>query len=168
MERHFTVSGFLSHDGRTALHWHRIGKWLPAGGHIEPNEDPVTAVLREVQEETGIRVAIMPTVEPLPHEHPPQLPPPVTIGVYDLPPDSGSDAPHQHIDFVYFTRPLDGESLALPDNDEAWVWADEETLLHHPKLSLASCGAELPIEEDVRLLALASIAAVRAVEAGAG
>ena len=44
MERHFTATGFVSHDGRTALHWHRFGLWLPPGGHVEPNEDPIEAV----------------------------------------------------------------------------------------------------------------------------
>ena len=54
MERHFTVSGFVSQAGKTALHWHRLGLWLPPGGHIEADEDPIQAVLREVQEETGL------------------------------------------------------------------------------------------------------------------
>ena len=102
MERHFTVSGFLSHDGRTALHWHRLGLWLPPGGHIEPNEDPIQAVLREIEEETGVEALIVPTSTPYPHDDPRQLPPPVTIGVYEI--DEPGN-PHQHIDFVYFTRP---------------------------------------------------------------
>lgn len=28
--------------------------WMPPGGHVEPNENPFEAVLREVSEETGI------------------------------------------------------------------------------------------------------------------
>ena len=167
MERHFTVSGFVSDAGRTALHWHRIGKWLPAGGHIEPNEDPVQAVVREVMEETGIAVEVVPTIAPYAHLYPPQLPPPVTIGIYDLERDSHSSGPHQHIDLVYFTRPLPGASLALPVNDESWAWVEEEALRSR-RPSGAPCGAEHAIEEDVRLLALASIEAVRAVQAGAG
>lgn len=161
MERHFTVSGFVSDGERTALHWHRAGKWLPPGGHIEANEDPVQAVLREVREETGIAVEVLAVTPPFPHRDPPQLPPPATIGIYDLGPDAMSDGPHQHIDFVYFTRPVDGASLALPANDEAWVWVHEQTLRENPRLPLASRDAELPVEEDVRLLALAAIAASR-------
>jgi 8-oxo-dGTP diphosphatase len=34
---------------------HRLaGLWLPAGGHVEPGEDPVDTVRRETQEELGI------------------------------------------------------------------------------------------------------------------
>jgi 8-oxo-dGTP pyrophosphatase MutT (NUDIX family) len=168
MKRHFTVSGFVSDGQSTALHWHRIGKWLPAGGHVEADEDPIEAVLREVKEETGIDVDVVATVEPYGHQQPPQLPPPVTIGIYDLGPDGHSDEAHQHIDFVYFTRPANGASLALPDDEHAWVWVHEATLRDHPQLPLASCGAEMPIEDDVRRLALASIVAARDATATGG
>ncbi|MHB8375756.1 MAG: NUDIX domain-containing protein, partial [Dehalococcoidia bacterium] len=59
MERHFTVSGFVVERGQTLLHWHRKnGMWLPPGGHVEPGEDPVQAVEREVLEETGIAAEV--------------------------------------------------------------------------------------------------------------
>ena len=42
--RHFTATGFVVHEGATLLHWHpKVKMWLPPGGHIEPNEDPVQA-----------------------------------------------------------------------------------------------------------------------------
>ena len=31
-------------------------KWIGVGGHIEPGETPEACVLREVQEETGLRL----------------------------------------------------------------------------------------------------------------
>jgi 8-oxo-dGTP pyrophosphatase MutT (NUDIX family) len=59
--RHFTASGVvLSGDGHVLLVEHRkLGWWLYPGGHIEPNEDPAQAVVREVAEETGIRGQIV-------------------------------------------------------------------------------------------------------------
>ena len=46
MIRHFTATGFVINGDATLLHWHhRVQAWLPPGGHIEPNEDPVQAVL---------------------------------------------------------------------------------------------------------------------------
>jgi 8-oxo-dGTP pyrophosphatase MutT (NUDIX family) len=166
VERHFTVSGFVTHQGRTALHWHRLGLWLPPGGHIEPNEDPVQAVVREVLEETGIAVEVVPTATALGHREPVQLPPPVTIGVYDIPADSGNDHPHQHIDFVYFTRPVAGADLALPDGDEGWAWLDETALRSGAPLARPGDGGEtVAVPADVRGLALASIAAVRDLDA---
>jgi 8-oxo-dGTP diphosphatase len=46
--RHFTASGIVLDGGRVRLIKHaRLGWWRPPGGHIEPNEDRVQAVLRE-------------------------------------------------------------------------------------------------------------------------
>src|SRR5258705_5067913 len=33
---------------------HRLQRWLQPGGHVEENEDPFVAAVREVPEETGI------------------------------------------------------------------------------------------------------------------
>ena len=178
MERHFTVSGFLSHEGRTALHWHRLGLWLPPGGHIQPDEDPIEAVVREIEEETGLAATVVPTTRLYPHELPRQLPPPVTIGVYDID-EPGS--PHQHIDFVYFTRPASGVALALPDhalpalpdnplpalpdNGEGWRWVDAETL-RTAGVVLDGPAGPASVPEDVRRLALDAIAAVEALAVG--
>ena len=166
MQRHFTVTGFLSHEGRTALHWHRLNTWLPPGGHVEADEDPIEAVLREVLEETGVRAEVLNAEARFPHEAPPQLPPPATIGVYDLPDgDGGLREAHQHIDFVYFTRPVAGQAVVLPDGDRyEWRWVDEATLSSEEALRHEGSGTEATINEDVRVLALAAIAAER--EAG--
>lgn len=166
MERHFTVSGFVSQGGQTALHWHRLGLWLPPGGHIEANEDPIQAVLREVLEETGIEVEVLgePPFAELDrvrkgNVEPPQLPPPVTIGVYDIERDSGTSAAHQHIDFVYFTRPRPGATLDLPTSD-GWAWVGEDALREAWELAPPE-GPPTAIPDDVRRLGLAAIAAAR-------
>jgi 8-oxo-dGTP diphosphatase len=42
-------------DGGVFLVDHRVsGLWLPAGGHLEPGEDPAETVRRETREELGI------------------------------------------------------------------------------------------------------------------
>ena len=52
------VSYFLLQDpddGSVLLVDHRkAGLWLPTGGHVDPGEDPVETVRREVREELGI------------------------------------------------------------------------------------------------------------------
>ncbi len=147
MHRHFTVSGFVSQDGRTALHRHpRLGIWLPPGGHIEADEDPIQAVLREVLEETGLAVEVIPTGPRWGAEPPGQLQAPVKIGVYDIPKDGGLAEPHQHIDLIYFTRPLEA-GANLPDDGHDWTWFDAAGL----------AGPEIP--GDVRELGLAAIMA---------
>jgi 8-oxo-dGTP pyrophosphatase MutT (NUDIX family) len=152
MERHFTVSGFVVERDRTLLHWHRKnGMWLPPGGHIEQDEDPVQAVVREVLEETGITAEVIPGRTPMPFDAPAQLPAPYTILVEDI-----SDGPHQHIDLVYFLRPVAGAHRVLVDGDP-FVWVTRDQLHRGEALPVASCGVDLPVPEDVRLLALAAL-----------
>ena len=58
---------------------------------------------------------------------PVSCPPPVTIGVYDI--DEPGN-PHQHIDFVYFTRPAEpGTALDLPENRRGMALGVRPTLL---------------------------------------
>jgi 8-oxo-dGTP pyrophosphatase MutT (NUDIX family) len=65
-----TVSTFILRRDRergwlTALVWHpRLGCWLPAGGHVEPDETPAQAGIREVMEETGLDVTLVPRPAP--------------------------------------------------------------------------------------------------------
>lgn len=48
-------------DGGVFLVDHRLaGLWLPAGGHVEPGEDPADTVRRETREELGIDAAFPP------------------------------------------------------------------------------------------------------------
>ena len=161
------MSGFVSWHGQTALHWHRLGLWLPPGGHIEADEDPIEAVLREVQEETGLAVVVTPTAAALGVAQPRQLPAPVSIGVYDIERgDPHQRDAHQHIDLVYFTRPLAGQALTLPDGGEGWLWVSEAALQDRAVLSCPG-GGEAPVPEDVRRLGLVAIATARALEVGA-
>lgn len=163
MRRHFTVTGFLSHDGRTALHWHRLNAWLPPGGHIEPDEDPIEAVLREILEETGIEAEVLDAEPRFRHAVPAQLPPPVNIGVYDLPDgDGGLREAHQHIDLIYFARPASAQSTDLPSDGHEWRWVTEAELRGAIALRHEDSASELAPHEDVRLQGIAAIEAERA------
>ncbi len=56
----FTVAIFVVHDGKVLLIHHRsLNKWLPLGGHIELDEDPEAAALREAREESGLEVELL-------------------------------------------------------------------------------------------------------------
>lgn len=100
--REFTVAVFVVHEGRVLLHRHkRLGLWLPPGGHIEPNELPDDAAIREVEEETGVRCQLA-GEKALSIDYPYQLTVPAGIQLEDIEPG------HQHIDLVYFARPVPG------------------------------------------------------------
>ena len=97
--RHFTVAVFVVRDGKVLLHWHRkLGMWLPPGGHIERDELPDEAAVREVLEETGVEVELVgERREDV--EDPVQLHRPAGVQLEDIGPG------HQHIDLIYFARP---------------------------------------------------------------
>lgn len=62
MNRHFCASVFVI-DPKTKkilLVFHRkFHRWVQPGGHIENNETPEEAALREVYEETGLKVKLL-------------------------------------------------------------------------------------------------------------
>ena len=67
----FTVAIFVVHDEKILLIHHRqLDKWLPLGGHIELDEDPEQAALREAKEESGWRLSCSANVRPPPGRAP--------------------------------------------------------------------------------------------------
>ena len=155
MERHYTATGYVTHRGRVLLHWHpKVKAMLPPGGHIEPDEDPVTAVLREIREETGLVAEVIPKDMPVDVTYPRQLPPPETIMVEDI--DDPVTGPHEHVDLIYFCRLRDGERNAAEGLRKGWQWVLEESLATGDAVSLGE-GVEVTLPEDVRQLALAAL-----------
>ncbi len=99
----FTVAIFVVHAGKVLLVHHRnLNKWLPLGGHIELDEDPEIAALREAKEESGLDVALLgerpPTTEPGTRA----LLAPRFLDIHRI-----TDT-HQHIGMIYWARPKAG------------------------------------------------------------
>ena len=157
-ERHHTATAYIVAEGRALLLWHaRLGMWLPPGGHLEPNEDPVQGAVREAEEEAGFPVEVIPPADLLATTTGPAvLPPPAVILIEDI---VREDQPfHQHIDHVYFTRPLGPVDLAAPIPHGPHQWVDAEQLAESFSL-LAPDGRLVSVAEDVRLLGIRAIAA---------
>ncbi len=156
-ERHFTATAYVVAQDRTLLLWHqKLQRWLPPGGHCEPNEDPVQAVIREALEESGLHVEVIPPPGLLRVASPVILPPPEVVGIFDI--DIPGQPFHQHIDFVYFTRPLLPVSFETPIPHGIHRWVGEAALAAAFSLP-APDGTLVPVAEDVRLLGIRAIAA---------
>lgn len=161
-ERHHTATAYIVSGGRTLLLWHyKLRMWLPPGGHLEPNEDPVQGAVREALEESGLHVSVIPPSDLLDCTGPAILPPPAVILVEDI---VRPDQPfHQHIDHVYFTRaaaPVDFEA-PIPHGLHRWTSSGE---LAESFSLVAPDGTLVAIAEDVRLLGIRAIAAAAALE----
>jgi 8-oxo-dGTP pyrophosphatase MutT (NUDIX family) len=160
MERHMTVSGFVVHKGRVALHWHRkLQMWLPAGGHIEEGEDPVQAVLREVTEEFGVHAEVVSHAPRVDYEGGPKQ---VTAPYVIL--DCWPAPDHGHIDHVYFLRCLGGYPGRSHDPENPVHWLDEAALSQG---SWAQNGVELAFPPDVQALGIEAIRYVGAATVAA-
>lgn len=161
-ERHHTATAYIVSGGRTLLLWHhKLKMWLPPGGHLEANEDPVQAAVREAREESGLHVQVIPPKDLLVCPGPAVLVPPAVILVEDI---VRADQPfHQHIDHVYYTLPLGGVDFAdpIPHGDHRWVTAAE---LGGAFSLPAPDGTLVAVAEDVRLLGLRALAAAAALE----
>src|SRR6476646_3581057 len=103
----FTVAIFMVQDRKILLVHHRkLNKWLPLGGHVELDEDPEIAALREAREESGLDVELI-------GERPPTTEP----GTRALIAPRFLDIPritetHEHIGMIYWARPKSG-AMAL-------------------------------------------------------
>jgi 8-oxo-dGTP pyrophosphatase MutT (NUDIX family) len=146
MIRHFTATGFVVHQDKLLLHWHqKVKAWLPPGGHIEANEDPVQAVLREIEEETGIKAEVVAKVPDLTVRYPDQVASPYTILLEDI--YDPIEGLHQHIDMIYFCRPI---IMGSPLKD-GWIWVSRADLANAKMVD----GGEIPPKippDDVRIL----------------
>jgi ADP-ribose pyrophosphatase YjhB (NUDIX family) len=133
--RHFVATTFVVHEGATLLHEHgRLGLWLPPGGHLERDELPHEAALREVQEETGLDVDLLRETPGEESELARPLPRPQQLLLEDINVADGKVG-HQHMDFVYFAaapqRDLDPASGE--PGPEAWKWFTPEELETGPE-----------------------------------
>jgi 8-oxo-dGTP pyrophosphatase MutT (NUDIX family) len=119
----FTVAIFVVQHGKVLLILHRkLGKWLPLGGHVELDEDPEAAALREAREESGLEVELLgerpPTTEPGTRA----LIAPRFLDIHRI-----TDT-HEHIGLIYWARPRNG-ALALAEAEHHDIrWCSSEDL----------------------------------------
>lgn len=123
MQRQFTATVYIFKDNKTVLMLHKkFKKWLPPGGHVDPNETPQEAAKREAFEETGLEIELV-SEENLwiDFSHSKSIERPHFCFLQEIP-AYGTVEAHQHIDFVYLGRPVGGAILLNKQESEDLRW----------------------------------------------
>ncbi len=123
---HLTASAFVVSSRGVVLHRHRLlGIWIQPGGHVDANESPESAALRETLEETGL---VARHLDPVELFHVDRHPGPKGHTHYDL-------------RYVVVAPPVDASP---PENESPEVdWFDFEAAQERGEPSLAPVLAKL-------------------------
>jgi 8-oxo-dGTP pyrophosphatase MutT (NUDIX family) len=137
--RHFVATMYVVNDGATLLHEHeKLGMWLPPGGHIDRDEQPHEAALRETYEETGLEPELVAERGPYDTGQAESIPRPAAFLLEDIDVHENGRVAHQHMDFVYFGR-VESRAVEPAGHDEteadAWTWFTAEDLDTHDELA---------------------------------
>lgn len=134
MKKQFTATGYVVNQDRTRMLmiFHQgLQRWLPPGGHVDPDEFPSDTALREVVEETGIHarhagtgpldMALNGTTES-------QLPAPFAMAA-QLIPESHKDIEHIHMDMMFLLEADDAAPLTAQEQEvDAAGWFSRDQL----------------------------------------
>ena len=140
----FTVAIFVVCDGRVLLIHHRqLDKWLPLGGHIELDEDPEKAALREAKEESGLEVELLGERPPTSGPGTRALIAPRFLDIHRI------HATHEHVGMIYWARPKNGTlALAAAEHHQIrWCSAAELDALQPPMSAAVKWYCRTAIEE---------------------
>jgi 8-oxo-dGTP pyrophosphatase MutT (NUDIX family) len=138
MEKQFTATVYIFYENKVLLHLHKkLGKWLPPGGHLEPNETPPEAARREVLEETGLEIVFIEqenlkvdAYNAISFERP-------FLCLLEHIPAYRDKPAHQHMDFIYLAKPVqlkddlfDFRWICLEELSQLELFPDTHQLLH--------------------------------------
>ncbi len=128
----FTAEVYVVYEAKVLLRLHdKYGIWLSIGGHIELDEDPNQAAIREVKEEVGLDVALFDTREYLGNENKQELIAPVSMNRHHI------NDTHEHVSFQFFARAT--TDVVVPEKPtDVWKWctiADLDTMELDPQVA---------------------------------
>lgn len=144
----FCAEVFVVCENRVLLRMHdKYKMWLSVGGHIELDEDPNEAAVREVKEEVGLDVVLWDGNRRFDDGgENKQLIPPVALNRHRI------NDTHEHVSLVYFGRASsDAVQVSAHDRSDEWRWLTKgelDTLDLRPdtrfyaKLALDTLGAQ--------------------------
>lgn len=130
MKTDLTVAGYIVANGKVLLIHHRkLNLWLPVGGHIDQNETPDEALLREIKEEVGLDVSVLGTSPiPLIGNAKKNLALPFHTNVH-------AAGDHDHYCLFYVCTPLERSAVAINKEVIAYEWFSKDEL-HQDRVPL--------------------------------
>lgn len=139
-----TVEVFIVYRDRVLLRMHDKYKiWLSVGGHIELDEDPNQAALREAKEEVGLDILLF-TSTPMPdftEEDYRELIPPIFLNRHRINPT------HEHVTYTYFAT-ADSDRIIPESGEDEWHWFTKTELE----------AAKGKVKDSIRRYALTALA----------
>ena len=119
-----TVEVLIVYKNKVLLRMHDKYKiWLSVGGHIELDEDPNQAAIREVQEEVGLSVKLF-VLKKLPvfgEEGYQELIPPLFLNRHRISPT------HDHVTYTYLAT-TNTDKITPENVDDEWRWFTKDEL----------------------------------------
>ncbi|MFA5190308.1 MAG: NUDIX domain-containing protein [Verrucomicrobiia bacterium] len=140
----FTVAIFVVHGRKLLLVHHRnLDRWLPLGGHIELDEDPEAAALREAKEESGLDVELLGNRPPTTEQGSRALIAPRFLDIHRI------NDTHEHVGMLYWARPLNGQLklAAAEHHDIRWCSTTDLDTLQPPMSGAVKWYCRKAIEE---------------------
>lgn len=121
----FTASVYIVRGDKVLLHMHKkLGMWLPPGGHIELDEDPNQAAIREAKEETGLDIQLVGETKAYEDSRylPRDLVPPAILNRHFF--DEAHT--HEHVDMAFFARAPVGDPVPEEGGGEVRWFTKED------------------------------------------
>lgn len=124
-QKSITGTVYIINKHRVLLHMHKkYHTWFPIGGHVEQNEFPHDAVMREAMEEAGLHIKLINT------EHMPEtnigrvIRVPLPFCTYN----EGKSGDEEFYDFIYIAETEETEPHAGEGESNQFKWFTEQEL----------------------------------------
>lgn len=110
--RDFVSTVYLFREGKVLFMFHPfLKKFIPIGGHIEENELPCDAAIREAKEESGFDVELINF-----DSSKGELVQNFDVGLDVIKPD------HHHVNLAYLAKVIGGEQMEMADTGTELRW----------------------------------------------
>jgi len=131
MKTDMTVGACVFNKEKVLLIFHKkLQLWLPPGGHIEKDETPDDAVMREVLEETSLHVTLMNIPQiPIYGAVKTHLASPFYVNVHNV-------GDHDHIGFYYLTVISTTDEIEINEEEVTnFRWLSKDEIKKDPALT---------------------------------